>query len=139
MHRTAHRFLRTLALATPASFFALAGCSSSTEPAGNPTFAVEVSGERFEVEVASQAQADELQQRLDSGEDGVVTGSLAEGDGGFNEPWSWHMDPSTVHTADMAVEVCDGRPSMVEEDLDYWLDTVGRFCPWSAEVVARIR
>ena len=39
---------------------------------------------------------------------------------------------------DFAVEVCDGRPSMVEADLSYWLDTVGRFCPWGATVVERL-
>ena len=39
---------------------------------------------------------------------------------------------------DFAVEVCDGRPSMVEADVSYWLDTVGRFCPWGATVVERL-
>jgi hypothetical protein len=25
---------------------------------------------------------------------------------------------------------------MVDEDLDYWLNTVGSFCPWTATVIA---
>jgi hypothetical protein len=70
---------------------------------------------------------------------GVVLGSIVEGDGGYNEPWSWHMVPSTVDTADASIELCDGRPSFIEDDLDYWLDTVGQFCPWGATVVERIR
>jgi hypothetical protein len=38
--------------------------------------------------------------------------------------------------ADISVEVCDGKPSMVEGDLDYWLNTIGSYCPWSSKVVA---
>jgi hypothetical protein len=31
--------------------------------------------------------------------------------------------------------LCDGRPSFIEDDLAYWFDSVGRFCPWGAKVV----
>lgn len=81
---------------------------------------------------------DGLEARLESGREGVVLGRLAAGDGGFNAPRSWHMVPGTVETPDAAIEVCDGIPSMAEADLDYWLDTVGRFCPWGARVVERL-
>ena len=81
----------------------------------------------------------EFQDRLDAGMEGVVLGSLVEGGGGFNEPWSWHLDPSTVRAADTSIELCDGRSSMVEENLAYRLDAVGAFCPWGARVVERIR
>jgi hypothetical protein len=119
---------------------ALAACDDDvTDPGLNPAFAVEVSGERFVVEVVTQEQVDELEARLNSGAVGVVLGSIVEGDGGYNEPWSWHMVPSTVHTADASIELCDGRPSFIEDDLDYWLDTVRQFCPWGATVVERIR
>ena len=37
--------------------------------------------------------------------------------------------------AEITMELCDGLPSHVEEDIDYWVDTVGRFCPWSAKIV----
>ena len=87
---------------------------------------VEVSGEQFTVEVTTQAQ------------EGVINGQIVAGDAGYNDPWSWHMVPATVEAVDAAIEVCDGRPSMVEADLDYWLDTVGRFCPWGATVVSRV-
>ncbi|MFQ5871053.1 MAG: hypothetical protein ACE5IB_02685, partial [Candidatus Geothermarchaeales archaeon] len=60
---------------------------------------------------------------------------LVRGDGGFNSPWSWHLDPDTVSMTEFSVEVCSGRPSDVESDMDYWVDTVGSFCPWSAEIV----
>lgn len=101
-------------------------------------YQVEVSGELFVVRVTDEAQATQLEARLASGAEAVLSGELAAGDGGFNAPWSWHLTPSTVHAPDVAIEVCDGRPSMVEEDLTYWLDTVERFCPWGATVVARL-
>jgi hypothetical protein len=115
------------------------GCDSiSTAPEPPVRYAVEVSGETFVVEVTTADQVDQMEARLASGEEGVISGELAAGDAGYNEEWSWHMVPATVHAADVAIEVCDGRPSMVEDDLEYWLDTVERFCPWGATVVERL-
>lgn len=34
-----------------------------------------------------------------------------------------------------AIELCDGLPSDVESNLDYWVDTVRYFCPWSGKIV----
>ena len=63
-------------------------------------------------------------------------GQLHAGDGGHNARWSWHL--RDVRLGAVAIEVCDGRPSMVEADLSYWFGRVGRFCPWSARVVAEL-
>jgi len=65
---------------------------------------------------------------------GIPTGALAAGDGGFNAPHAWHM--TGVEIVDVTIELCDGNASFVDEDLDYWLTNVGRFCPWSATVLA---
>ncbi len=74
------------------------------------------------------------QEELATGcEAGVPTGELAEGDGGVNAPHGWHM-VGTVF-ADVTIELCDGTPADVDADLGYWIDTVGRFCPWSATVI----
>jgi hypothetical protein len=35
----------------------------------------------------------------------------------------------------MTIELSDGTPSQVENDLDYWINTVTRFSPWSATIV----
>ena len=61
---------------------------------------------------------------------------LREGQGraDHNAPWTWHMDPIDIEMADATIEVCDGRPSLVDSLLDDYL-TVGRFCPWGAELV----
>jgi hypothetical protein len=58
-----------------------------------------------------------------------VTDKLARGDGGFNIPWPWHLEPDSVRMAEVSIELCDGRPSLIEEDLEYWIETVGSYCP----------
>jgi hypothetical protein len=102
-----------------------------------PVFVIEVSGEEFRVQVTDPVQATRLEARMASGETGVLSGALLPGSGGFNAPWSWHLDPTTVHAPDSSIELCDGRPGMVEDDLGYWLESVGQFCPWGARVVRR--
>lgn len=133
----AYRGIRRLGLALLATLAVGACDDDSTTPEPPARYTVEVSGERFAVEVSTQAQIIDMEARLASGEEGVINGRLAAGDAGYNDPWSWHMVPATVEAVDMSIEVCDGRPSMVEDDLDYWLNTVERFCPWGAKVVAR--
>ena len=65
-----------------------------------------------------------------------VNGAIAAGNGGVNTGWSWHFsDAALVETA---IELCDGRPSMVEANQDYWLNTVKRFCPWPSYVYAEV-
>lgn len=116
-----------------------AGCGDDGTNIEFPVrYTVEVSGEEFVIEVVTAAQVEALDARLASGEAGVINGELAAGDGGYNQPWSWRLVPGTIQVPDMAIEVCDGRPSMVEEDLEYWLETVERFCPWGAKVTERI-
>jgi len=61
-------------------------------------------------------------------------GPLLPGDGGFNAPWSWRLDPDRVEMTEAAIEVCDGTPSYVEAHrADF--EVVG-YCPWGATVVA---
>lgn len=122
-----------------AAVVVFAACDDATGPAGGARFEVEVAGERFVLHVEGASQIADLEARMTSGQEGVINGEIESGDGGFNAPWSWHMVPSTVHTADMAIELCDGRPSLVEDDLPYWLGTVKRYCPWGAKVVRRLR
>jgi hypothetical protein len=64
-----------------------------------------------------------------------VMGRLVIGNGGFNSPWSWHLDPDHVTMAEFAIELCDGTPSEVEHNLPYWLFQVETFCPWSSKVI----
>jgi hypothetical protein len=48
-----------------------------------------------------------------------------------NRSHAWHL--RNVRLADVTIELCDGRPSDLDADLDYWVGTVKRYCPWGAE------
>lgn len=63
-----------------------------------------------------------------------ASGGIAAGDGGHNQPWRWHF--TDLALVEVAIELCDGRPTLVEADLAYWLSTVRRFCPWGSYVYA---
>lgn len=130
------RFLSSLSVLFVSAL--LIGCSdSATEPGETTLWVIEVSGEEFRIRVSGETARAGIEERLGSGARGVIIGSLVRGDGGFNAPWSWHLDPGTVEAVDAAIELCDGRPSMVEADLDYWVETVRSFCPWGARVARR--
>ena len=57
-------------------------------------------------------------------------------DSGCDEDWNFHVDPANVHFADVTIEICDGRPSYIEANLDEWISTVKSWCPWSGRVVS---
>uniref|UniRef100_A0A7C2BLC1 BP74 N-terminal domain-containing protein n=1 Tax=Thermosphaera aggregans TaxID=54254 RepID=A0A7C2BLC1_9CREN len=106
---------------------------------GEPTgwlFTVDVNGERFKVLVKDPEIAEVLRSMMRGEREGIIMGEIRKGDGGFNKPWSWHLDPDTVKIVDLTIELCDGTPSFVESDLDYWVNVVKRYCPWGGEVVA---
>jgi hypothetical protein len=119
----------------------LLGCDgSSTDPVleGGLLATFEVSGETFELFTTNpQTIADILALDAGTSDASIPNGALRRGAGpsDYNAPWGWHMDPEDVSMAEVTIELCDGRPSMVDEDLDYWIDTVGRFCPWSAQLI----
>ena len=53
--------------------------------------------------------------------------------GGFNGPWTWHLDPDQTQMVEAAIEVCDGKPSYVEAHKSDF----PTYCPWSARIVGR--
>lgn len=57
------------------------------------------------------------------------------GTGDHNDPWTWHLDPEEIEMAEATIEVCDGSPSYVEDHVDEYVDTVGHYCPWGADLV----
>jgi hypothetical protein len=94
------------------------------------TFRVEA--EQFRVLVTRPDLIAHVQGLLAGGEEGrIPNGLIVHGQAGVNEGWSWSIDPDTLEFADMAMEVCDGLPSHVE---DGTLPS-DRYCPWSAVVV----
>ena len=71
-------------------------------------------------------------------------GPIARGDGDHNfhqaEPpdfeWNWHFLPGDWTLTEAAEPLCDSNAVLVEQAIDYWVDTVGRFCPSGARVVS---
>lgn len=121
----------------------LAGCGDSlpTPPEeldGGVLATFEVQSERFH----AWTHDPETIQQLEALEEGDSEASIPNGvlrrgpgPGELNSPWSWHMDPNQVEMAEVTAEACDGKPSFVESEVDYFVDEVGRYCPWSAELV----
>ena len=98
----------------------------------------EVSGERFHVWVTNDATIEQILDLRDgTSEANIPNGVLRPGPGiaDHNEPWLWHLDDEEIAMAEAAIEVCDGRPSLVDALLDDYL-RVGRFCPWGARLVS---
>ena len=73
-----------------------------------------------------------------------ISGTVAHGNAGYNHNAShwfqWHFIPDQWNLVDLAIEVCDGCPY---SDLDlypeYWLDTLGIYCPWSGQIAREIQ
>ena len=65
-------------------------------------------------------------------------GNIAAGNGGHNAPWRWHYVPNEWELTEVSIELCDGNPTLIEEDLDYWLTTVKTFCPWGGYVLREV-
>jgi hypothetical protein len=59
-----------------------------------------------------------------------ISGAIDRGNSG-NRNWNWHFRLNEWDLVESSIEVCDGRPSDVEQNIDYWVDTVQRFCPWA--------
>jgi len=67
-----------------------------------------------------------------------IIGDIDRGNGDHNLDWNWHFLPSQWALVEVAIELCDGNAVLVSQDVDYWLDTVGQFCPWGARVSEEI-
>ncbi len=116
----------------------LAGCTSPESPdlEGGILATFDVLGEKYSIFITNEDTIDDVF-ALEAGTSNaaIPSGKLLRGQVSYNKPWSWHIDSEDIVMAEMTIELCDGLPSHVEENLDYWVDTVGRFCPWSAELV----
>ncbi len=62
---------------------------------------------------------------------GVVNGELIKANLSSRHNWDFTLDGKTVGFADFTTEVCDGQFLDIENDPDYWFNTVGNFCPWN--------
>lgn len=125
----------------------LAACAPAATPPSTPTpnplaggvlVTFDVDGEVFRVWVTNPATIEQIIALRDGkSQANIPNGAIREGpgQGNHNAPWSWHLDPEEIEMAEMTIELCDGRPTYVEENLAEFVNTVGRYCPWSARLV----
>ena len=73
----------------------------------------------------------------------IIIGPIERDASGENRPWHWRFRRSKWHLAEMTMELCDGHPTYVEENLDSWLKSPITYCPWAArlskEVPAQVK
>ena len=101
---------------------------TSPSPAAVATFAV--GGETFRVALTSADQVAAARAAQHGGAARIPVGRIAPGTQA-NTGWSWHLEDLTF--AEVTIELCDGRPSDVEQAGVQFGG--GRFCPWTATIV----
>lgn len=76
----------------------------------------------------------------------IISAKIVAGTDGFNrnqldpdQPlWSWHVD-EVEGFGDFAIELCDGNPQLVEDDVEAWIaNTQGNICFWNYTVSAEL-
>lgn len=125
---------RRFALFAVLSVSTVLGACSSADSAF-VDFDVAVGAERFVLRVEDAGTIAQARDVIAGRRSSFPIGRLVRGDGGFNAPWSWHLDPSEVRLTEVAIEVCDGTPSYVEAHISDF----PTYCPWSARVTAERR
>jgi hypothetical protein len=108
---------------------------SPSEIQGKSFILQTANGDRFKVYATDPEAIQLLTDNYHGLNNMFVMGGLVIGNGGFNSPWSWHLDPDHVTMAEFSIELCDGTPAEVERNLPYWLFQVETFCPWSSKVI----
>jgi hypothetical protein len=132
--------LKTLVLVLIVLAVLLAACrpDPANELQGGVLAEFDVHGETFRVWVTNP---ETIQQLLDLqagvSDANIPNGRVQHGPGeaDHNLPWSWHLDPVDIEMAEMTMELCDGAPWFIEEEVDYFVETVQRYCPWEAQLV----
>lgn len=110
----------------------LAACSGSEASRPYTDFVIGVGNETFVLR-STDPETIRLATENFQGRNGrFPLGPVRPGDGGFNAPWSWHLDPAETRLVEVAIEVCDAAPSYLEANLA----SFPTYCPWGARVVA---
>lgn len=111
---------------------------SPSELRGGVLLTFRVVGEPFKVWITNPTTIDRaLALQQGSSRASIPIGPLQRdaGRGAHNAPYAWHLDPETTQLVDAAIEVCDGTPTLVERNLDYFVNVVRAYCPWAAQLI----
>lgn len=64
-----------------------------------------------------------------------ISGIIDRGNYGYNYDWSWSFKDNEWTLVEFSIELCDGDPRYIEDNLDYFIDVInGQYCPWSSIV-----
>jgi len=99
-------------------------------------YVVDVLGERFTMLIVDQQAINDALGNMNGLNNMHPMEVIDFGDGGFNQPGGWHYKPETVMMTEISTEVCDAEPHFVQENLDYWVNTVKYYCPWAAKIIS---
>lgn len=113
----------------------LAACAGPSPVAPSPTDSAvvkfQVGDQSFRVKLTTRVQVDAARAARAGGSARIPNGRIIAGTD-VNLGWSWHL--VDVAFADVTTEVCDGRPSDVEQGGVNFGG--GRYCPWTAEIIS---
>ena len=117
----------------------LAQCGESgVEPqVARFTFRDPLTQDVVRLEITNADGLQEAEALLGSGQERWAIGTPRRGNGGFNAPWTWHLDPASISFAEITIEACQSAATAVADDLDYWIG-FGQVCLWG-KVEARER
>ena len=120
----------TVAFVMGLLLLASASCSDSTDPRRTQfTFRDPLTQDVVRLEITNPGGLDQAEDLLQSGAAMWAIGTPKRGDGGFNAPWTWHIDPASVTFAEVTIEACQTAASAIDDDLDYWIN-FGQVCIW---------
>ena len=113
-------------------------CSDSTDPVTRARFSFRdpLTQDFVRLEISSPQALDQAEDLLRTGVAMWAIGTPRRGNGGFNAPWTWHIDPASVTFAEVTIEACQTAAAAIDDDLDYWIN-FGQVCIWGV-VEARI-
>lgn len=109
----------------------LASCESGTEPSPAQVAVIRVADETFRIALTTPGLLEAAQAAMAGTGPTIPNGRIVAGTD-VNVGYSWHLED--VEFAEVAIELCDGRPSDVEAQGTSFAN--GRYCPWGAEVNA---
>jgi hypothetical protein len=108
---------------------AIACGSTPSAPSSSAVVTFLVVGETFRVSLTTADQVAAARAAQNGGRARIPSGRIVSGTL-VNVGWSWHLED--VSFAEVAIELCDGRPSDVERAGAQFGG--GRYCPWTATV-----
>ncbi len=96
----------------------------------------DVTGEQYSIFMTSKETIKEVY-ALQEGKSRatIPNGKLIKGSVPYNKPWNWHIDPQNVVMTQLSIELYNGLPSNIEQDLDYWVYWIQRYAPRSAKII----